>query len=235
MSLLSCENLTLSYEGHEVVSNLTFKVEQGEYVCIVGENGSGKSTLVKGILGFVKPSQGRIVFDERITQNDIGYLPQQTNRQKDFPASVREVVMSGCLNRMGFRPFYTAREKERAFSNMKKMGIYEIRERSYNELSGGQQQRVLLARALCAAESLLVLDEPASGLDPVVTAGMYSLIARLNREEGMTILMVSHDLGMALESADKILHLRHDGYFFGTSDEYRKSPLYDIFRTGGGR
>ena len=235
MTYVSCENITLSYEGMDVVSDLSFDVQSGDYLCIVGENGSGKSTLLKGILGFVKASKGRIVFGDGITRNEIGYLPQQTSKQRDFPASVWEVVLSGCLNRMGVRPFYSRKEKERAVLNLRKLGIEKLRTRSYNELSGGQQQRVLLARALCAAESLLVLDEPVSGLDPIVTADMYELIYKLNREEHMTIIMVSHDMKGALSYADKVLHMRHDGYFFGTMEEYRRSPYYDMFQTGGCR
>ncbi len=235
MVCLSCENITLSYEGIDVVSNLSFDVQRGEYLCIVGENGSGKSTLIKGILGFVKASGGRILYGDGITRNEIGYLPQQTSKQRDFPASVWEVVLSGCLNKMGIRPFYSKKEKERAVLNLRKLGIEKLRTRPYNELSGGQQQRVLLARALCAAESLLVLDEPVSGLDPIVTADMYELIYKLNREEHMTIIMVSHDMKGALSYADKVLHMRHDGYFFGTMEEYRRSPYYDMFQTGGCR
>lgn len=234
MAYVSCENITLSYEGMDVVSNLSFDVQPGDYLCIVGENGSGKSTLLKGILGFVKASKGRIVYGDGILPNEIGYLPQQTSKQKDFPASVWEVVLSGCLNKMGIRPFYSKKEKDRAVFHLKKLGIEKLRTRSYNELSGGQQQRVLLARALCAAEKLLILDEPVSGLDPIVTADMYELIYRLNRDENMTIIMVSHDMKGALAHADKVLHMRHDGYFFGTLEEYHESPYYDMFQTGGG-
>lgn len=233
MVYIDCKNVTLSYEGREVVSGLTFQIEKGDYLCIVGENGSGKSTLVKGILGFVKAHSGQIEYGEGVCRNEIGYLPQQSGRQRDFPASVREVVISGCLNHMGMRTFYSAREKKKARYNMEKLGIYDLAARSYGELSGGQQQRVLLARALCAAESLLILDEPVSGLDPIVTADMYELIGRLNREDGMTIVMVSHDMREALSHADKILHLRHNDYFFGTMDEYRNSSYYDLFQTEG--
>lgn len=231
MAFVNCENITLSYEGREVISGLTFHLEKGEYLCIVGENGSGKSTLVKGILGFVKPSEGKIFF-EGISQNEIGYLPQQTERQRDFPASVREIVISGCLNRMGWRPFYSLREKNLAARNMERLGILGLSQQPYNELSGGQQQRVLLARALCAAESLLVLDEPVTGLDPVVTRDLYDLIQRLNGE-GMTIIMVSHDVAGALKYADRILHLHHEGYFFGTRREYEQSSFCRMLRLGG--
>ncbi len=231
MAFVNCENITLSYEGRDVISGLTFHLEKGEYLCIVGENGSGKSTLIKGILGFVKPTEGKILF-EGIAQNEIGYLPQQTERQRDFPASVREIVISGCLNSMGWRPFYSPREKNLAARNMERLGILELSQQPYNELSGGQQQRVLLARALCAAESLLVLDEPVTGLDPLVTRDLYDLIRKLN-SEGMTIIMVSHDVAGALKYADRILHLHHEGYFFGTRREYEQSPFCRMLRLGG--
>lgn len=233
MVYIDCRNVTLSYEGRNVVTDLTFRIEKGDYLCIVGENGSGKSTLVKGLLGFVRTHSGKIEYGEGISRNEIGYLPQQNGRQRDFPASVREVVISGCLNRMGMRPFYSSKEKKKAEQNLEKLGIRELAGRPYNELSGGQQQRVLLARALCAAESLLVLDEPVSGLDPIVTADMYELIRNLNEEDGMTVVMVSHDIKEALIHAGKILHLRHDDYFFGTVEEYRRSRYYDLLQTEG--
>lgn len=233
MVYIDCRNVTLSYEGRNVVTDLTFRIEKGDYLCIVGENGSGKSTLVKGLLGFVRTHSGKIEYGEGISRNEIGYLPQQNGRQRDFPASVREVVISGCLNRMGMRPFYSSKEKKKAEQNLEKLGIGELAGRPYNELSGGQQQRVLLARALCAAESLLVLDEPVSGLDPIVTADMYELIRSLNEEDGMTVVMVSHDIKEALIHAGKILHLRHDDCFFGTVEEYRRSPYYDLLQTEG--
>lgn len=233
MVYIDCRNVTLSYEGRNVVTDLTFRIEKGDYLCIVGENGSGKSTLVKGLLGFVRTHSGKIEYGEGISRNEIGYLPQQNGRQRDFPASVREVVISGCLNRMGMRPFYSSKEKKKAEQNLEKLGIRELAGRPYNELSGGQQQRVLLARALCAAESLLVLDEPVSGLDPIVTADMYELIRNLNEEDGMTVVMVSHDIKEALIHAGKMLHLRHDDYFFGTVEEYRRSPYYDLLQTEG--
>ncbi|MBO6019852.1 MAG: ATP-binding cassette domain-containing protein, partial [Clostridia bacterium] len=179
MALLTCRDLSLGYDGHEIVHGLNFNVESGDYLCVVGENGSGKSTLMKTILGLLSPLSGEIELGDGLKRNEIGYLPQQTEVQKDFPASVWEIVLSGCQNRMGARPFYRKEEKDLALSNIEKMGIEPFIKRCYRELSGGQQQRVLLARALCATQKMLVLDEPVSGLDPVVTAEMYDLIARL--------------------------------------------------------
>ena len=219
MALLTCKNLSLGYDGQEIVHDLSFRVNAGDYLCIVGENGSGKTTLMKTILGLRQPMGGTITTGSGLERSEIGYLPQQTQVQKDFPASVEEVVISGCTGRQGFRPFYSTEDKQRAAENIRKMGIENLSKRCYRELSGGQQQRVLLARALCAASKLLLLDEPVSGLDPAVTEEMYSLIERLNKDDKMTIMMISHDMDAALKYASHILHIG-DSVFFGTKKKY---------------
>ena len=225
MPQLVCEDLTLGYEGKTVVSNLSFSVNEGDYLCIVGENGSGKSTLMKAILKLKTPMSGQIITEAGFSASEIGYMPQQTVAQKDFPASVREVVRSGCLNRHGLRPFYNKAEKQLAEENMKKLGISSLAKRCYRELSGGQQQRALLARALCATRKILLLDEPASGLDPIAMVEMYDLIAALN-EGGITIIMISHDIDASVKYASHILHMG-DGamVFFGTKKEYTESKI----------
>lgn len=217
MAQLICKDLTLGYENGAILSGLSFLVEKGDYLAIVGENGSGKSTLMKTILGLMKPLKGEVLLGDGLKKYEIGYLPQQSPIQKDFPASVWEVVISGCLAKARFTPFYTAADKTRAKQNIEKMGLQHLVKRSYRELSGGQQQRVLLARALCATESILLLDEPVSGLDPAVTQEMYDVIRRLN-EEGITIIMISHDVGAAVRYANKILHLGEEVYFGGVAD-----------------
>ncbi|MBQ9015531.1 MAG: metal ABC transporter ATP-binding protein [Firmicutes bacterium] len=221
MTLLQADNLAVGYDSTPVVRGISFAVEAGDYLCIVGENGSGKTTLMKTLLGLQDPIEGRIIRGENLGKDEIGYLPQQTQIQKDFPASVREVVLSGCQAKAGFRPFYNRQEKETAARNMERMGIAELADRCYRDLSGGQQQRVLLARALCAAEKILLLDEPVSGLDPKVTAEMYALIRQLN-EDGVTILMISHDIDEALGFATHILHVS-DHVFFGTREAFLSS------------
>ena len=224
-----CRNVSLGYEGHIVSEGIDFTVSQGDYLCIVGENGAGKSTLIKALLGLHPPITGQIEFSDGLKQNEIGYLPQQNHFQRDFPASVQEVVISGCLNRCGLRPFYRHAEHESARTNMEKLGVWPLRERCYRELSGGQQQRVLLARALCATRKLLLLDEPVSGLDPSATAEMYAIIRRLNKIEGITVLMISHDIFAATREADHILHLAHRPLFFGSTEDYRKSDVGRAF------
>ncbi|MDD4160396.1 MAG: metal ABC transporter ATP-binding protein, partial [Synergistaceae bacterium] len=214
-----------------VLKNLSFKIERGEYLAVVGENGSGKSTLIKAILGLAELSSGSVRLNESVKKSDIGYLPQQTEVQKDFPARVDEVVISGCLASRGMLPFYTSKEKRLAAYNMERLDISNIRKRSFRELSGGQQQRVLLARALCSAKALLVLDEPAAGLDPLISSEMYSLLRKLNKE-GMTIVMVSHDIGAAVENADKILHIGSDVFFSGSVDDYLSSETGKRFLGG---
>ncbi len=233
MAQLICENLSVGYEGKAVLQGLDFEVRQGDYLCIVGENGSGKSTLMKTLLGLQNPIAGKIETGDGLKQNEIGYLPQQTLVQKDFPASVWEIVLSGCQSRCGLRPFYNKEEKQLARENIQKMQIDALTKRCYRELSGGQQQRVLLARALCATRKMLLLDEPVSGLDPKVTEEMYALIERLNRQDGITVIMVSHDLAAALQYASHILHIG-GAVFFGTKEDYLQSPQGQIFATRKG-
>lgn len=233
MALINVEGLTLSYESMTVIKGLSFTVNAGDYLCVIGENGSGKSTLMKALLGHKNILKGKIEFGDGLQKSEIGYLPQQTEVQKDFPASVREIVLSGCLNSSGFHPFYTKAQRELAAANMERLGITGLAGRCYRELSGGQQQRVLLARALCAAKELLVLDEPVAGLDPVVTQSLYKLIKEVN-DGGMTVVMVSHDLGAALTYASHILHISHTPLFFGTKDEYISSNIGRRFTSAGG-
>ena len=218
MALLSCRDLQLGYDGREILRDLSFEVNAGDYLCIVGENGSGKTTLMRTILGLVPPLSGQVVTGEGLLRTEIGYLPQQTDTQRDFPATVREIVLSGCQARCGLRPFYSKEEKQLAEKNMERMDITALKNRCYRELSGGQQQRVLLARALSATQKMLLLDEPVSGLDPRVTAEMYALIKRLNRE-GITIIMISHDIEAAVTYASHILHIGKT-IFFGTREKY---------------
>ncbi len=218
MALLTCEHLCLGYDSNEIIHDLNFSVNTGDYLCIVGENGSGKSTLMRTLLGLQEPLSGRVTVDDGLKQNEIGYLPQQTAVQKDFPATVWEVVLSGCQGACGLRPYYTTEEKQRARENIKRMGIEKLERRCYRELSGGQQQRVLLARALCATKKMLLLDEPVSGLDPFVTQDMYELIASLNAS-GITVIMISHDIEAALKYATHVLHIGKN-VFFGIAEEY---------------
>lgn len=230
MALIDVKKLTLSYENMTVIENMSFSVNTGDYLCIVGENGSGKSTLIKSLLSLKKPVSGSIEFGDGLERQEIGYLPQQSGAQRDFPASVFEVVISGCLNSRGIRPFYSSREKKLASENMERLGISSIKNRSYRELSGGQQQRVLLARALCATKKILLLDEPVTGLDPMVTAELYELISKINKS-GITIIMVTHDISAA-KYASHILCMREKDWFFGTVDEFRQSEFSDFLKGG---
>ncbi|MBQ9327174.1 MAG: ABC transporter ATP-binding protein [Solobacterium sp.] len=218
MELIRVKDLSLGYENRPIVTHLNFTVKEGEYLCILGENGSGKTTLMRTLLGLQKPLGGTITIGEGLRSNDIGYLPQQTQAQKDFPASVYEVVLSGCQASASGHFFYTAADRRLVEENLRKMDILELKDRCYRELSGGQQQRVLLARALCAAKKVLLLDEPVSGLDQKVTAEMYEVIRKLNRE-GITILMISHDVETAVRDASHVLHIGTP-LFFGTKQEF---------------
>ena len=225
MSLITCDNVSFAYEGRTVLKDLSLTVEKGEYLCIVGENGSGKSTLIKGLLGLMPPSAGKITYEKGFRNTEIGYLPQKTEAQKDFPASVREVVLSGCVGGLGRRVFFGRRDRLEADQNMKMMGVYELADKSYRTLSGGQQQRVLLARALCAAKKVLLLDEPVSGLDPSASASLYSLIHHINKHTGVTIIMVTHDIENSLRDASAVLRMSSEPRFFSSVEDYRREFL----------
>ena len=234
MAYIIAKDLSLGYDSQVIVTGLDFHVDRGDYLCVVGENGSGKSTLIKTLLHLIEPVGGQILSGDGLCPNEIGYLPQQTVVQRDFPASVKEIVLSGCQSRCGLRPFYSKDEKKLAADNMEKMGIADLADRCYRELSGGQQQRVLLARALCATRKVLLLDEPVAGLDPVGMTQMYDLITDLNKE-GITVIMISHDIAAALKYATHILHIG-DEIFFGTKEEYLISSAGKSFislRKGG--
>ncbi|MDR0884852.1 MAG: metal ABC transporter ATP-binding protein [Clostridiales Family XIII bacterium] len=243
MALITCQDTSFAYDGNVAISGLNFEVHRGDYLCIVGENGSGKSTLIKGLLRLIAPSAGTILIGgglggdgegvDGLGADEIGYLPQQTATQKDFPASVYEVVLSGRLSKRGILPFYSKMDKAIAEENIRRLGIEKLRHRCYRELSGGQQQRVLLARALCATKKILLLDEPVAGLDPIVTQELYQEIEKINREEGLTIIMVSHDIGSAVRYASHMLHLQNKQVFFGTTEKYIASEAGTRFMGGG--
>lgn len=233
MSQLKIENLTVAFDGKQVLNDVSFAVEKGEYLCVVGENGSGKTTLMKCILGLVPLKKGNVTFGDGADSRSVGYLPQQSTAKKDFPASVEEVVMSAFMGKLRL-PFYNAKMQQKALDCMKTLGVDNLKDNSFSELSGGQQQRVLLARALCASSGLLLLDEPVNGLDPTATKQMYDVIKQLHLK-GNTVVMISHDIPSAVRFADRILHLSHEGYFFGTVDEYLLSGFGDGFLKDGAK
>lgn len=228
--LIVCRDVSLGYEGQSVLTHLDLTIRTGDYLCIVGDNGSGKSTLLRGLLGLLPPQSGQILRSPELQRGAIGYLPQQTRAQRDFPATVYEVVLSGCLNQKKNRFFYSAAQKSQALMNMGKLGVLELKGQCYRDLSGGQQQRVLLARALCAASSLLILDEPITGLDPAAAQDLYKTLAYLNEKERMAVVMVTHDLKAALKSARTVLHIGRSSVFSGTVAEYLASPQGRRFR-----
>ncbi|MDR2211634.1 MAG: metal ABC transporter ATP-binding protein [Spirochaetaceae bacterium] len=238
--LLECHDLSFGYDGRTVLEGLTFSLNRGEKLCVVGENGSGKSTLLKGLLGLQAPMGGSLIKSSGLKRGDIGYLPQESPLQKDFPAAVFEVILSGRQNRRGMRPFYTREDKAAAAESLEMLDLADLGRRCFRELSGGQRRRVLLARSLCAAGKLLLLDEPASGLDPVVQAGLYRVLEKINAELGMAIIMVSHDIEGVLQftapekdgRAGKVLHLAGRQLFAGSAEAYRESDPGKLFLGG---
>ncbi|MBQ8404421.1 MAG: ABC transporter ATP-binding protein [Clostridia bacterium] len=232
--ILKCENVALSYDGRTVAENIDFQINEGDYLCVLGENGSGKTTLINALLGLKKVAGGKIVYGEGVKAENIGYLPQKQSVGVDFPACVREIVRTGFLGKRGFRFYYSKVERERAEDVMQKLGVTDFAKRSFSELSGGQQKRVLLARALCSAENLLILDEPTAALDPIVTEELYEMTKKLNAEEKISVIMVSHDVAAATKYANKILHVKHEQLFFGTTEEYLKTDLAKAYLGGHG-
>ncbi len=233
MAYITCKDLVLGYEGTAVTAPISFEVNKGDYLCIVGENGAGKSTLMKALLHLIPPMSGELSTGDGLKSYEIGYLPQQTLVQKDFPASVWEIVLSGNLAKCGNRPFYGRKEKQNTEEVMRKLNIWNLKKECYRNLSGGQQQRVLLARALCATSKLILLDEPVNGLDPKATAEFYQLIKELN-ESGVTILMVSHDIQAYLEYASHVLHIGKRHMFYGKKEDYLQSDAWKVFQYIGG-
>lgn len=232
--ILNCENVSLSYDGTTVAENINFTVNEGDYLCILGENGSGKTTLIKSILGLKKVANGKITYGEGVSAKNIGYLPQKQSFNTDFPANVREIIRTGFLGGRGFRPYYSRAERERAEELMQTLGIAQFARRSFSELSGGQQKRVLLARALCSTEKLLILDEPTAALDPIVTEELYEMTKKLNSEIGISIIMVSHDVAAATKFANRILHIKHEQLFFGSTEKYLETDLAKAYMGGHG-
>ena len=226
MSLIELKNLTLGYEGIAVVKDLSINIEEGDFLCIVGPNGAGKSTLIKGILGLIKPMKGKVIFNG-LKKNFIGYMPQETKVDKDFPASVYEIVLSGTINRLGFKPFYGEEEKDIANKNLKILGIDNLKNKNFCDLSGGQRQKVLLARSLSATSKLLILDEPSNNLDTKSKSNLYETINKLNKELGITVIMITHDLDHNNLIGNKILSLRHDEVFYGTTEEFVRRIHHD--------
>jgi len=232
MKLIAAENLNVFYENTHALENVSFELNEGDFLCIVGENGSGKSTLVKTLLGLVKPQSGKLNMHADLKNNDFGYLPQTPPMQKDFPASVSEVVLSGCVNKHKFRPFFNQFERNCAIDNMEKLDILHMKNKAFRDLSGGQKQRALIARALCASNKILLLDEPTTGLDPEATDGLYELIKKLNKEFGITIIMITHDVKDGILDANKVLHLHRGVLFYGLLKDYQKDVL-NKYQLGG--
>ena len=232
MALFTGKDVAFAYDGVTAVEGLNFEINAGDYLGIVGENGAGKSTLIAGLLGLKSPGSGQIIMGDGLRKNEIGYLPQKSPVQRDFPASVYEVVLSGRLNRQGFRPFYKEADKKAVQINLRRLGIEDLKKRCFRELSGGQQQRVLLARALCATNKILLLDEPAAGLDPVATRRLYELVKAVNKKLGISVVMVSHDIESVMRYNSHVLHLGGRQLFYGTVEEYRRSPVGRHFLGG---
>ena len=220
MNLINVNHLTLGYEHQKVIQDLSFTVEKGDFITIIGANGSGKSTLVKGLLGLIKPMQGDIQY--HIDTKQIGYMPQETKIDSTFPASVEEIVLSGTLNRLGHRPFYGKKERKLADDSLALLDILDLKKKSFADLSGGQRQKVLLSRALSATRELLILDEPSNNLDFSSREEFYKIIHRLNKEEGITILMITHDLDMHAIAGNKIIAFEDQEIFVGKIEDYRR-------------
>ena len=228
MAILNVNNLVLGYEKQIVINNISFSVNKRDFILVIGSNGAGKSTLIKGILGIIKPISGNVDYEE-IKKNNVGYMPQEMKVDPNFPASVMEVVLSGLINKMGLRPFYNKKDKERANEALRILNIENLKNKKFSELSGGQRQKVLLARSLCATSDLLILDEPSNNLDQESKIEFYTTLKHLNEGHGITIIMITHDVDRDRDSliGNKVLELRSNGYFYGKTEEYMEEYGYD--------
>lgn len=227
--MIKLENLTIGYDNQIILKDVNLSINEGEYVCILGANGSGKSTLLKTVLGLIKPLTGKIIIDKKTS---IGYVPQAKMLQQDFPATVNEIVMSGCLKKMKWRPFYTKKERDLANKNMKLLQISSLKNKSFSELSGGQQQRALIARALCATNKVLFLDEPFTALDGYGALKLYGILKKLNRDEHVTIVVISHDVDTILRYANHVIHVDETIVFDGTKEDYLESSFMKEYKGG---
>ena len=226
MNMIELKNVTLGYDDHIVLKNINMEINEKDFICVVGPNGSGKSTLIKGILGLIKPLKGKIKYND-LKRNFVGYMPQETKVDNNFPASVFEIVLSGTLNQMGFKLFYTKKEKEIAEKNLKLLNIYNLKNKNFCDLSGGQRQKVLLARAISATKKLIILDEPSNNLDSKSKKDLYKTIVSLNKDKGIAVIMITHDLDHDNLIGNKILSLREDEVFFGTTEEFVRRIHHD--------
>ncbi len=228
MAILNINNLVLGYDNETVINNISFTVNRRDFILVIGSNGVGKSTLIKGILGIIKPISGSVNYDE-INKNDVGYMPQEAKVDANFPASVMEIVLSGLINKMGYRPFYNKKDKEKANEVLRILHIEDLKKKKFSDLSGGQRQKVLLARSLCATTNLLILDEPSNNLDQESKIEFYTTLKHLNEGHGITIIMITHDVDRDRDSliGNRVLELKKDGYFFGTTEEYMEEYGYD--------
>ena len=205
MSIIKIENMSFGYtNSYETLSNINMEINEGEFVTIIGENGSGKSSLIKCILGLNKVQKGKIT-----VKNRIGYLPQMTEIQNNFPATIEEIVLSGTIPQNIKKIFYTKEDKKKAEETMKKLNLYDMRKKCFYELSGGQRQRVLIARALCSTDQVLLLDEPVNGLDPKIVTGIYEMLYNLNKNQGLTIIMVSHDIDRSIQYSTRVIEIEN--------------------------
>ena len=221
MAMITLNNLTLKYDGNVVLQNVNFSVNEGDFICVVGENGTGKSTLIKSLVGLKSIDSGEVIY-ENINRSDISYIAQQNNIKRNFPATVLEVVMQGLEGRKNLTPFYKKEEKALALNALKKLGIETVANKLINELSGGQQRRVLLARALISPKKLLIMDEPVASLDTAAAKEIYTITKNLCENEKMAAIVVLHDLGNAIKYATKILWIKDDSHKLLSPGDYLK-------------
>lgn len=212
--ILEVKNLKVSYNSHTAIENVSFKINQGEYIALVGENGSGKSTLIKAIMGLKKEDEGEVKFD--LDLSEVSYLAQTDLKGIDFPATSKEIIMTGCQKR-GKLPFYTKQDKENFKQVVQELKIEDLINKRIGDLSGGQKQRVLLARSLIRNPKMIILDEPQTGLDVNITKELYKILEKLNKEKNVTIMMATHDLDELESIKPRIIciakTIKYDGKF----------------------
>lgn len=220
MPLIEFKDLCIGYEHKVIIKNINLEINDGEYVCVFGDNGVGKTTFLKTILGLIPPLSGSIIIEDTFNKKEVGYLPQRMQLKPEFPASCFEIVLSGCVNRLKIWPFYRKSHRDLAIEKMKLLGVANLKDKPFRVLSGGQQQRILLARALCATDRLLILDEPFTGLDYHAAKSLYDLLEKINKQLNVTIIVVSHFMEDILAYSTKVVHLSKEEVFCGTPEQY---------------
>lgn len=238
-SIIRLENINFAYDSKTVLKNVDLEIKRGTFMGLVGPNGGGKTTIIKILLGLLKPDSGKVYINNQPIDkfkdwNKIGFVSQKANTfNKGFPATVFEVVSMGLTAKLGYLKFFNKASKKQVLHAIDQVGMSDFAYRNIGDLSGGQQQRVFIARALVSEPDLLILDEPTVGIDFKNVERFYELLHKLNTEQNITLLLVTHDTGAMTNYATNIVCLNQTMHFHGRSEEYSALSTEDLSRIYG--